>query len=178
MRKVINAIFRRLNEKFLAQKTERLATNVVYKGKEEIATCLLFYVAGAEPFEAKKVLKNSLPHVQLKQLCFVPLDRRVIEEADVVYYYHKELTWKGHIPNEQLGEMLSRKFDLLVDLTDRSNVLTQYVLKNSQACCIVGRKSKESFADIMIDGVKDDSDFVMKLVTLLAEINGYDHGKI
>ena len=138
----------------------------------------MLFASWWQRFTAKKVLKNSLPHVQLKQLCFVPLDRKVIEETDVVYFYHKELTWKGYLPNKQLGEMLSRKFDLLVDLTDRSNVLTQYVLKNSQACCIVGRKSKESFSDIMIDGVKDDSDFVMKLVTLLAEINGYDHGKI
>ena len=70
MKKVINAIFRRLNEKRLAKQHRRLTVPVCYKGKEELRSCLLFYSADSEPQVAFDILKKGLPKVHFQQLCF------------------------------------------------------------------------------------------------------------
>ena len=100
------------------------------------------------------------------------------QTTEVTYFAPSDLGWRGKISNGRLTELLSEKFDVLIDLTTKSNVLTQYVLKNSEACCIVGKKGGTTMADIVLAGVSDEQDFAEKLLALLSEINGCENGKI
>ena len=178
MIKIKNVFFRRFYEKVLAKKHSRVAASVQYKEKEEVKTCLLFYVAGEEVEEAIEALQQGMPKTKFQRLCFIPSEREVLDRLDVIYYRQNELGWKGVFANARLEEVLSKKFDLLIDLTTNSNVFTQYVLKNSNAQCIISKNEADGFADIVVNEMKDEREFVKKLMVLLAEISSYENGKI
>ncbi|MDE6451252.1 MAG: hypothetical protein K2L23_03005 [Odoribacter sp.] len=173
MKKIINNILSRLKEDSLAKRIELAERIVSYKELDKLRTCLLFYTAGEEPKGAIEVLKKKMPGVKFGKLCFVPSGTEITETEHVVFFRYEELGFGGKIQNESLYEELSKEYDLLVDFTATSNVMTQFVLSNSKAHCIVGMKREGAVGEILIDGAKDQRGFAVELVNLLAGINSY-----
>jgi len=178
MKKIINNILHRFKEDSLARRTDSVDRILFYKQLKEIKTCLLFYTAGTEPKESFEVLRRKMPGVKFGRLCFVPSGTEVAETGDMVTFRNEELGFGGKIQNSRLHDLLSIEYDLLVDFTTLSNAMTQYVLTNSRAHCIVGRKKEGVIADIIIDGVNEALDFANELTGLLAEINRYEYKTI
>ena len=173
MKKIINNILSRLKEDSLAKRIELEGRTVSYKELDKIRTCLLFYPAGGEPKLAIDVLRKKMPEVKFGKLCFVPSGMEITEAEDVVFFRYEELGFGGKIQNERLHKELAKEYDLLVDFTVDCNVMTQFVLNNSRAHCIVGMKREGAVGEILIDGVKEQQDFAVKLTHLLAGINSY-----
>lgn len=178
MKKIINNILHRFKEDSLAKRTELVDRALVYKELKEIRTCLLFYTAGAEPQASFEILKKKMPEVNFRKLCFDLSGVEMAEADDVVVFRKEELGFGGKIQNEHLYKELSREYDLLVDFTTLSNAMTQYVLTNSKAHCIIGMKKEGAIADIMVDEVKEPQEFAIKLTGLLAEIKRYGYETI
>lgn len=173
MKKIINNILHRFKEDSLSKRTDLVDRTLSYKELKEITTCLLFYTAGAEPEACFEILKERMPGVRFRKLCFVPSGVEITGTDDLVTFRNEELGFGGKIQNDPLYKELSKEYDLLLDLTVASNALTQYVLNNSRAHCIVGMKQEGTIADIVIDGVKGPEEFAIKLTELLAEINRF-----
>lgn len=178
MKKIINNILHRFKEDSLSRRTELVDRTLAYKELKEIRTCLLFYTAGAEPQAGFEILKKKMPEVKFRKLGFVPSGVEVGEADDLVTFRNEELGFGGRIQNDHLYKELSREYDLLVDFTALSNAMTQYVLTNSKAHCIIGMKKEGTIADIIIDEVKEPQEFAIKLTGLLAEIKRYGYETI
>ncbi len=95
------------------------------------------------------------------------------ESDNLVVFRYEELGFGGKIQNERLYKELSKEYDLLVDFTAVSNVMTQFVLNNSKAHCIVGMKREGAVGEIIIDGVNNQQELAIKLTALLAAINRF-----
>lgn len=173
MKRIINNILSRFKEDSLAKRMELAERTVAYKELEKLRTCLLFYTAGTELKAAAEVLKKKMPGVKFAKLCFVPSGVEIMETEDAVFFHYEELGFGGKIQNERLYEELAKEYDLLVDFTADCNVMTQFVLNNSKAHCIVGMKREGAIGEILIDEVKDLQNFAVKLTQLLAGINSY-----
>ncbi len=173
MKKIINNILYRFKEGSLAKRTELVGRTISYKELKEIKTCLVFYTAGEEPQAGIEILKKKMPGVKFVKLCFVPAGIEVTESDNLVVFRYEELGFGGKIQNERLYKELSKEYDLLVDFTAVSNVMTQFVLNNSKAHCIVGMKREGAVGEIIIDGVNNQQELAIKLTALLAAINRF-----
>lgn len=158
----------------LAKKTAERRRIKQYPDLHAVKNCLVVWCANDRQEEYLKHLKKKLPQqVKLDKICFLPEGCPVLSGRDVVYVKEEELGFGGKISNEQLPALLDKECDLLVDLSEESNVMLDYILRNSLAKCKVGMK-KESFdADLMIDNVSGISEFIDKLFEVLARLKRY-----
>lgn len=173
MKKIINNILHRFKEDSLAKRKELKDRKVEYKGLKDIHTCLVFWIAGEEDKGALKNLYEQMKHVEFDKLCFVKEGAEFLEADNVVTLRNEDLGFGGKIQNERLYSLLSREYDLLIDLTGTSNVMINYVLTNSQAACIAAMKKEGGTADFIVDGVAGQKEFIDRLIELLAQINKY-----
>lgn len=172
MKKILSNILYRFKEDSLAKRSELVERVVSYKGLDAVKTCLVFYTAGAEPKAAMEVLRRRMPAMKFGKLCFIPSGVDVAVNGDVVAFRYEELGFGGKIQNENLYQELAKEYDLLVDFTTEANVMTQFVLNNSRAHCIVGMKREGAVGEILIDEAKDQQDFAVKMIKILTDING------
>lgn len=170
MKKIINNILHRFKEDSLARRTEGVDRKLEYKTLPEIKTGLVFWMAGQEEKKWMRLLEERMKGVKFDKLCFVPDDTEVLETDDMVTLRNQELGFGGKIQNERLHDLLSRKYDLLIDFTPVANAMINYVLSNSRAHCITGMKKEGAVADITLDGSASPVEFINNLTKVLSEI--------
>lgn len=104
---------------------------------------------------------------------FLPANYQGLQVDDVVYVKAEDVGFGGKIMNDKLFHVLEKPYDLLIDLTRESNVLVDYVLKNSQAKCKVGMEKEGFEADIVLKGISDPVVFIGELAKLLSDLKEY-----
>lgn len=173
MKKILNNILYRFKEDSLYKHKELTNRKIEYKNIREIKTGIVFWTAGGDIEEWCKHLSKHFKEVKFDRLCFVPSGTEILETDHMVALRNEDLGFGGKIQNKRLHELLTKKYDLFIDLTTVSNALVQYVLGNTQAGCIVGMKKEGKMADIVVDGVFETIEFIDQLADLLAEIKTY-----
>ncbi len=171
MKKIINNILFKFKEDSLVKKRRPESRAVVYKTLEEIKTCLVFWSADFDPQLCLKKLSKKIEGGVFDTLCIVSEGEDTPSCMGTVILKNEELGFRGKIQNDHLYAMMAKKYDLLIDLTANSSAMVQYVLTNSNACCISSMKKADSVADIIIGDAKDAEEFMDKLIELLARIN-------
>ena len=173
MKQIIHKIFHRMKHDSLAKKTAGKRRTKQYPDLHAIKSCLVVWCANDRQEEYLKHLKKKLPQVKLDKICFLPEGSPAPSFRDVVCVKEEELGFGGKILNEELLALLDKECDLLVDLSEESNVMIDYILGNSQAKCKAGMKKENFDADLMIDGVTGVSELIDKLFEVLAKLKKY-----
>ena len=169
MKKIISNILFRLKEGSLAKKKNSVSRTVVYKTFEDIKTGLVFWSADFEPQGVLKKISGAVG-IKFDKLCVVSKEQEIPQNIDAVILKNEELGFGGKIKNDQLHAIMAKRYDLLIDLTTDSSVMIQYVLTNSNACCIASMKKVDSVADIVIGDAKDAEELIDKLMELLSKM--------
>lgn len=158
----------------LAKKTAERKRTKQYPDLQAIKNCLVVWCANDNQEEYLKLLRKKLPQqVKLDKICFLPEGAPASSFRDVVYVKEEELGFGGKILNEQLPELLDREYNLLVDLSEESNVMIDYILRNSLAQCKAGMEKENFDADLMVDNVSGILEFIDKLFEVLAKLKKY-----
>lgn len=174
MKQIIHKILHRMKQDSLAKKTAEKKRTKQYQDLLAVKSCLVVWYAGDKQEEYLKHLKKRLPQqVKLDKICFLPEGGPASSWKDVVYVQEEELGFGGKILNEQLSALLDKEYDLLVDLSEESNVMIDYILRNSLAKCKAGMKKAGFDADLMIDNVSGIFEFIDKLFEVLAKLKKY-----
>lgn len=176
MKQIINKLLHRVKVNSLEKKEDLQDRSLVYKSWNDIKTILLFWVAepGKENFVARDLLQQlKKSQMKVDSLCFVMKGAEILQTDDMVYVQNEDLGFGGKIQNNRLLEMLAVQYDLLIDLSQDSNSMMDYILRNSRAMCKVGMKKEGFEADIIIDGANTLEDFVQKLVPVLSGLKSY-----
>lgn len=174
MKRIIDRILYQLKENVLAKRKSRAGREVEYKPLKEIKSVLFFWTAGGEDPAWQKQLSAQWKNIRTDQLCFVPVGVNMPETEGVVTLKGDDLGFGGKVKSHQLRTVLEKKYDLLVDLTSQANVWVNYVLMNTHAHCIAGRKKEGGIADIVVaDEKSNPAEFINKLIGILSEINKY-----
>ncbi|MEG0795580.1 MAG: hypothetical protein RR397_03585 [Odoribacter sp.] len=173
MKKIINNILHRFKEDSLSKRNEAVERIVEYQSLKDIKTCLIFWVADANQNEWLRQFIQHFPNVKINKLCFISSGVEMLVTDDIVVMHNEDLGFGGKIQNDSLLAMLKERYDLFVDLTTVSNAMIDYVLLNSQAKCIVGMKKEGARADITIDSVSGQLEFIDKLAEILVKVNKY-----
>lgn len=173
MKQIIYKIFHRMKQDSLAKKTAERKRTKQYPELTAVKSCLVVWSANDRQEEYLKSLRKKLPQAKWDKICFLPKGYQADFLRDVVYVKEEELGFGGKILNEELPVLLDKEYDLLVDLSEVTNVMLSYILTNSLAKCKAGMR-KESFdADLMIDGVTGIPEFIDKLFEVLAKLKKY-----
>lgn len=175
MKKILNNILHRFKEDSLARRGGITERSLEYKELKDLKRILVFWVASSDCREWQKKIRSSLKQVEMDKLCFVPTGVEMLESDDMVTLRNEDIGFGGKVQNERLLDLLNQKYDLVIDLTETSNTLINYVLMNSRAACIVGMKKEGGVADIVINGATQPMDFINKLIEVLSGINAYSH---
>ena len=161
-----------MKEDSLAKKTAK-RKNKQYPDVSALKSCLVVWCAHDRQEEHLKHLKKKLPQAKLDKIAFLPEGAQDLSSKDIVCIKEEALGFGGKILSERLPELLEKEYDLLVDLSEESNVMIDYILRNSQAKCKAGMKKENFDADLMIDSVSSIPEFIDKLFEVLVKIKKY-----
>lgn len=171
--KIIDNILHRIKEDSLSKKTDTAERVLEYKELAAIKTCLVFWVADYEQSVWLKKLADKLKGVKMDKLCFIPKGVEAIISDDIISIRNEDLSFGGKIQNDRLPAVITKEYDLLIDLSTLSNGLIVHCLTNSLAHCKVGMKKEGFEADIIIDEVSDPLVFIDELFAFLSKIKNY-----
>lgn len=170
MKKIINRFFHRIKEDSLLKKQGTVERSVEYRDLKSLKTCLVFWVANENQSAWLKVLGDRLKGVKMDKLCFVPDHIEILVTDGTVTMKNEDLAFGGKIRNKDLLELIEKKYDLLIDLSTVNNVLINYVLRNSRSRCKIGMKREGFDADIVIEGVTQQREFIDKMFEFLSAV--------
>lgn len=175
MKKILNNILHRFKEDSLAKRKGTTTRPLEYKELKDLKKVLVLWTASPECIGWQKKLTESLKHVEIDKVCYIPQGTNMLETDDLVALRNEDIGFGGKIQNERVVDLMNREYDLAIDLTEVSNTLINYVLMNSKAACIVGMKKEGGVADIVIDGPAQPIDLISKLIEVLSGINAFGH---
>lgn len=173
MKQIIHKIFHRMKEDSLAKKMVEPERKKMVPDMKELKSCLIVWKADEKEGEWLKCLEEKLGKVEKDRVCFIPQGMEKIQADGVVYVKDEELKFGGKILNQQVPGILQKEYDLLIDLSEGGNVMLDYIVKNSRACCKAGMKKEGKNADIMVEGVADVTDFIGRLFIILTKLKRY-----
>lgn len=173
MKQIFKGIFHRMKVSALLKKMEETKRDKEFHNADTMKTALIFWVANAQDTEWIKTLTKELRGVKIDKLCFVPDSFSYTLHKDVVYVRNEDLGFGGKILNTGVYPILSTPYDLLLDLSDRSSALIDYILKTSLAKCKIGKVKADFESDIMLEEVRDTRELVAGIVQVLSELKKY-----
>lgn len=173
MKQIIRQIFHRMKEDSLARKITEVPRKKKYSSLSSIKRAVVLWTAGEKEKGWLKKIREGFPGVKWDKICFVPDGYQGSLSADTVYIQTGDLGFGGKITNERLLQVLENPYDLFIDLTEESNVLTDYVLKSSRAACKAGMPKENFEADIVMEGGNDPMVFLEELIKLLSNLKEY-----
>lgn len=173
MKQIIKHIFHRMKEDSLARKMTEAQREKKYQSLHRIKNGLVFWVAGSEEGSWLKAVREKFSEVEVDKMCFVPPNYPGILTEDVIYIKTEDLAFGGKIMNDKLLQALEKSYDFFIDLTTESNVLIDYVLKNSRAKCKISMPKDNFEADIVLEGSKDPIVFINELSGMLSDLKEY-----
>lgn len=173
MKQIIHKIFHRMKEDSLVKKAAEVKRGKEYPVLESVKSCVVVWCAHEKEKVYLKEIARRLPGVKVEKICFLPEGMEALQPGQVTYVKDEELGFGGKIMNAPLEEMLAKKYDLLIDLSEGENVMVEYILKHSQAKCKAGRVKENFEADIMVDGVEDMSGFIEQLFVIMSKLKKY-----
>lgn len=173
MKKIINKIFHRIKEETLTKKSGTADRKKEYNEIKSVKTCLVYWVADENQAIWLKMLNDRLGSAKIDKLCFIPENVEILVTDETVAVKNVDLGFGGKIQNDNLLRLMEKEYDLLIDLSMVNNVLADYVLRNSVAKCKVGMKREGFEADIVIDGVAGQTEFIEKMFEFLAGVRKY-----
>lgn len=175
MKKILNNILHRFKEDSLAKRKGRTERPLEFKNLKDLKKVMVLWTDSPECRGWQKKLTESLKHVKIDKVCFIPQESNMLETDDLVALRNEDIGFGGKIQNERVLALMNREYDLAIDLTQVSNTYINYVLMNSKAACIVGMKKEGGVADIVIDGPTQPIDLISKLIEVLSGINAFGH---
>ncbi|HBO27954.1 MULTISPECIES: DUF6913 domain-containing protein [Culturomica] len=171
--KIIKSIFQRMKGDSLARKMTEVRREKEYSHMHTVKSGVVFWIAGGGEQPGLETIREKFPEVKMDKVCFLPANYQGLQVDDVVYVKAEDVGFGGKIMNDKLFHVLEKPYDLLIDLTRESNVLVDYVLKNSQAKCKVGMEKEGFEADIVLKGISDPVVFIGELAKLLSDLKEY-----
>lgn len=173
MKQIIKHIFHRMKEDSLARKTTEAQREKKYHSLHWVKNGLVFWIGGSEEAAWLKAVREKFSGVKMDKICFIPPSYQGILTEDTTYIKTEDLAFGGKIMNDRLFQVLEKPYDLLIDLTTESNVLIDYILKNSRAKCKIGMPKDNFEADIVLEGSRDTVDFIGRISGMLADLKEY-----
>lgn len=173
MKRIFKGIFHRMKESSLLKKMGEVKRDKEFHNADTMKTCLIFWVAHLQDAEWMKKLTKELKGVKIHKLCFVPGSFSLAPQGDIVYVRNEDLGFGGKILNTDLRRMLNTPYDLLLDLSDRSSALIDYILKTSQAKCKIGKVKDNFESDIMLEEVQHPTELIEGIIQVLSELKKY-----
>lgn len=173
MKKFFDGVINSLKEKALSKCNDRVDRVVQHVELKNVKRCLVFAMADEEGRKAVAALMRRLGNVQVDKLYVVEEETDMIEDEHMVLLKKEDLSFGGKIKNEFFERLCGLKYDLAVDLTMLTTPVVKYVFSHIQASFIAGMKKEECGADLVVEPVRDVTDFVNKLVEVLGNIKRY-----
>ena len=170
MKKILQNIVHRMASDSLKKKAAGVDRVKVYRKLEKMQTGLVFWVGDPEEQRWLKEIGSRLAGVTMDKLCFVDSGYKDFRMDNITYVTGEDLSFGGKIVNDELLRIMETPYDILLDLTTRSNPLVDYILKGSRAQCKVGICKENFEADVMIDGVRNPQDLIEKVAVVFSEL--------
>ncbi|MDR1756967.1 MAG: hypothetical protein LBR65_08450 [Culturomica sp.] len=168
MKKILKSIVHRITSDSLKRRAAGVERTKAYQTWEKIHTGLVFWVGDPEEQQWLKEIGRKWAGITLDKLCFLPSPNKEILTDAITYVTGEDLSFSGRIVNEELLRIMETPYDLLLDLTDQSNPLIDYILKGSRAKCKIGVPKENFEADVMIDGVSGPLDLIDKAAVVFS----------
>lgn len=172
MKQAINRIFRQMNEDALSRKKVKGIRKKAFPCLADLRSMLVLWDATEDRTACLKLLERKFPGVKIDKVCVVPDKEGMREEEGVTQVCPAEIGFLGKLKNPALLQLLSKPYDLFVDLTSVSHVLTEYIRRSTLSACRTGIW-KEEETDLRIEGVLDSLDFIEKLYRVLSKYKKY-----
>ncbi len=170
MKKILKSIIHRIASDSLKRRAAGVERTKTYQKLEKIHTGLVFWVGDPEEQQWLKEIAGKWPGITMDKLCFLPAANKDIPTNAITCVTEEDLSFSGRIVNEELLRIMNTPYDLLLDLTNQSNPLIDYILKGSLAKCKVGVPKEHFEADVMIDGASGPLDFIGKAAKIFSEL--------
>ncbi len=168
--KMIDNMLTRMKEKALAKTITDRRREVEYKNLSDVKSCLVCWTANANQLVWLKTLKSKMKDVEIERLCYISQGYEMIESDDMVCVRNENLGFGGKIQNDRLQAILAKKYDMLIDLSVKSNVMINYMVTTSQAKCKIGMKREGIDTDIVIDGGLEPLLFIENMFEILSRL--------
>ncbi|MDL2283193.1 hypothetical protein LJB94_01600, partial [Odoribacter sp. OttesenSCG-928-G04] len=136
---------------------------------DKVKTCLIVWKTHTDELRWQDKLKKELPQAKIDKVCIIQQDYQEERRNDIIYINSDDVDMKGKINNQQLNELLEKKYDLLIDLNSSTDVLSDFVVRNSHALCKVSMVKESDVTDIMIDGVTNENDLITQTIAILSK---------
>lgn len=155
-----------LKNTFLKKRSQNNQSRAVWlKPMAAIRSVLL--VTNNEDKSAKKLLEEQFPKSKVHHL----YHREIKEDRSVGFYYtvHKsDFNLTGNLKNDKLKNLENFNYDLLLDLSQNSELL-DYFIKKSDAACKIGKfgSQKADSYDLMVNFGSKNSESVMNIIKQL-----------
>lgn len=170
MKKNVSNLLHRFREMAL-RKRIREGRFVKYKSLKEMKSGLLFWTADGNDLDWEdNLMRKGWEGIHFDRLCFVPDGVECTVGQEVVRLCRKDFGLGGKIRNERLKEILSREYDLLIDLNPSSSPIINYVIANSHSRLVAGWGKVGGIADLRVAGVEKPGLFLDGLNKILSEI--------
>ncbi|MDR0982673.1 MAG: hypothetical protein LBM07_05465 [Culturomica sp.] len=175
MKNIIRKISWSIKGKSLSTQKIDVAREKRYPDLQNMKSCLIIWACNPEEVKwVKKIEDIFSPHI-LDKICVVGNENdRESKWQDIVYVNNEHVDMRGQINDEKLNYFLGRDYDLLLDLNRVPDILSDYLVRNSQANCKMSALKDTADIDIMIDDTEDELDFIEKAKSVLEKFKGYE----
>lgn len=173
MKKIISNILYRIKEDSLSKRREAGERQAVYKELKSIKSALVLWSVCDRQTAWLKELAVMFKEVKFDKLCYMPMKEETPALADALVLRNEDLGFGGKITHEDLPAILTKRYDLLIDLSTEENKILNYVLLKSKAMCKVGMRHEGGEYDLIIEGVAEPLAFIDRLKEVLSEIKEY-----
>ena len=163
--------------KFKVRQLLRAHTCIVrelrYQELTDIRSCLLVARANSASIADVHYMESKLPGLDLSILYWGKPADPIVESDRLVYLQNSNLSLNGRIKHPYFGKLMSRNYDLAVDLTFKDNDIIRFLLSQINAGFIVGAENSCKMADMLLPAEQDGSAFIDNLLEILKNLKTY-----
>ena len=154
---IFTGIKRKSNQLFFNKNVNELATAVAESSSKKIENVLVFLDDVSLKDEVLSNLKEILGIQEKNIQLLIFLQNIPKENSDLQLYSPKDFGWYGKISNEVLKNILTKKYDLLINYSKVDDLYSNLLLLHCNTSFNVGFKHLDGrFYDLVIDCKSDD----------------------
>lgn len=148
---------------------------VAFHNMETAKKCTLFWVAEDVSLSTvNRILETLSKHMEVCLLSYMRQPKLLLEkDKHTIYVEESSISYGGNFNDVKLKEVLGRKDDLFIDLSQKAEELSDYMVKYAKTECKVGMAREGVKHDIDIDGTKNVDEFIDRMFGVLTKINTY-----
>ena len=168
---IFTGIKRKSNQLFFNKNVNELATAVIESPSKKIENVLVFMDDKSMKGEVLSNVKEILGIHEKNVQALIFLQNIPKENSDLQLYSPKDFGWYGKISNDYLKNILTKKYDLLINYSKVDNLYNNLLILHSKAAFKVGfAKLDNRFYDLLINCKSNEIELFNKEVKKYLEI--------